>query len=102
MKIFLPLINFHNWLSDKDFIWWPFSFLRPEKHEPITFKHTLLMTGCFGGFAFLAFSIMAVMNNALTFDYVVSLFVTSFAGFFTWFNLVTKPLWNVRARAFKK
>jgi hypothetical protein len=60
------------------------------------------MTGCFGGFALLAFSIMAIMNNALTLDYFVSIFFTSFGGFFTWFNIVTKPLWNIRARSLKK
>ncbi len=96
------LAAFHNWLSDKDFIWWPFSFLRPEKHRRMTFKTTLLMTSCFGGLGFAMFTVMAVVNNLLTFDYIVSSFITSFGGFFTWFNIVTKPLWNRRANALSK
>lgn len=102
MKLLDLLTQFHGWLSDKDFIWWPFSFLRPESHVPMTFKLTSIMTACFGGLAFLMFTVMAVMNNAFTADYAVSVFMTSFGGFFAWFNLVTKPLWNRRARTLKK
>ena len=102
MKILDLLTQFHNWLSDKDFIWWPFSFLRPEPNVPMTFKLTLVMTLSFGGLAFMMFSVMAFMNNALTFDYALSIFLTSFIGFFLWFNLITKPLWNRRANSLKK
>lgn len=102
MNILDIIAQLHNWLSDKDFIWWPFSFLRPEPHNPITFKLTLIMTSCFGGLAFLMFTTMAIMNNAFNFDYALGVFLTSFGGFFTWFNVVTKPLWNRRARSLKK
>ena len=98
MKILDTIALFHNWLSDRDFIWWPFSFLRPDPHVLMTFKHTLLMTGCFGGLGFLMFSIMAVMNNAMNVDYALAVFLSCFGGFFLWFNLITKPLWNHRAR----
>lgn len=102
MKLFDLITQFHNWLSDKDFIWWPFSFLRPDANVLMTFKLTSLMTACFGGLAFLMFVIMAVMNNALTFEYIISIFFSCFGGFFLWFNIVTKPLWNRRARALAK
>jgi hypothetical protein len=59
------LANFHNWLADKDFIWWPFSFLRPKPQEPMTFKNTLQMTACFGILTFLFFTAFAVLNNTL-------------------------------------
>jgi len=98
MKILNVLALFHNWLSDKDFIWWPFSFLRPEPKEYLTFKLTFLMTACFGGLAFMMFMIFAVVNNAFYFNSAVSTFFMCFFGFFIWFNLVTKPLWNHRAR----
>lgn len=98
MKLFDLLALFHNWLSDKDFMWWPFSFLRPEKNVIMTFKDTALMTGCFGTLAFLMFAIMAVMNNAMNFEYAVAIFFSCYGGFFCWFNLITKPLWNYRAR----
>lgn len=102
MKILSVIAQFHNWLSDKDFMWWPFSFLRPERHVPMSFKDTSLMTVCFGGLAFIMFIVMAIMNNALTFDYVVSIFFSCFGGFFLWFNLITKPCWNYRAKTSRR
>ena len=98
MKILNVLALFHNWLSDKDFIWWPFSFLRPEPKDPITFKLTLLMTACFGGLAFTMFTIFAIVNNAFYANSAISTFLLCFVGFFLWFNLITKPLWNRRAK----
>jgi hypothetical protein len=102
MKLFDLITQFHNWLSDKDFIWWPFSFLRPEPNVPMTIKLTSLMTACFGGLAFLMFTIMAIMNNAYTAETAIQTFLFCFGGFFAWFNLITKPLWNRRARALAK
>jgi hypothetical protein len=102
MKLFNLLALFHNWLADKDFMWWPFSFLRPEPQELLTMKIVLMMTGCFGGLAFLMFSVFAIVNDAMTANYAVSVFFSSFIGFFLWFSCVTKPLWNIRARDLKK
>lgn len=98
MKILDIIAAFHNWLSDKDFIWWPFSFLRPDPKDPITFKTTLQMTGCFGGLTFVFFSVFALMNNALTADYLFLTFLSCFLGFFIWFNAITRPLWNHRSK----
>ena len=94
--------NAHNWLSDKDFIWWPFSFLRPTPETFMTFKLTFLMTACFGGLSVLMFIGFSVVNNMFTASSAVNTFVICFGGFFAWFNLVTKPLWNYRARQFSK
>lgn len=101
-KIIDFIAGSHNWLADKDFIWWPFSFLRPDTKEGMTFKHTLLMTGCFGGLTFLMFVFFAVANNALSADSLISTFFFSFIGFLAWFNFVTKPFWNYRANQQKK
>lgn len=102
MKLLDLMTLLHNWISDKDFIWWPFSFLRPDPKDPITFKMTLLMTACFGSLAFLMFTILAIANNAFTAEYAVSILVSCFSGFFLWFNLITKPLWNRRSRELQK
>jgi hypothetical protein len=48
------------------------------------------------------FSVMAIMNNAFNLSYGASVFFSCFGGFFIWFNTVTKPLWNRRARALNK
>lgn len=98
MKLLNLITLMHNWISDKDFIWWPFSFLKPEPKEAMTSKLTFLMTLCFGGLSFLMFSVLAVANNAFTLEASVTTFFGCFLGFFAWFNLVTKPLWNRRAR----
>jgi len=101
MKLLNLLSLFHNWLADKDFMWWPFSFLRPRPDEFITMKIALLMTGCFGGLAFLMFTILAIANNVFTLEYGFSTLLSCFGGFFIWFTCVTKPLWNNRARQLK-
>lgn len=102
MKLLNLMTLLHNWLSDKDFIWWPFSFLRPEANETMTMKLTSLMTVCFGGLSFLMFTVLAVANNAFTLQTSFTTFLWCFLGFFAWFNLVTKPLWNRRARELQK
>jgi hypothetical protein len=101
-KILGVVPDTHNWLSDRDFIWWPFSFLRPSPATPMTFKHTLLMTACFGTLSFLMFVGFSVVNNMFTASSAVNTFMICFGGFFGWFNLITKPLWNIRARQLKK
>lgn len=98
MNPFRPLVDFHNWLSDKDFIWWPFSFLRPAKSEIISMKLVLIMTACFGGLAFLMFTSFAVVNNLFSVDSMVTTLMSCFGGFFLWFTCITKPVWNIRAR----
>lgn len=97
MKLVDFLASFHNWIADKDFVWWPFSFLRPEKKVPMTFKTVSQLTIAFGGLAFVMFSVLAVMNNALSIQYLFATFTSCFIGFFLWFSLITKPLWNRRA-----
>lgn len=98
MKLLNLLATFHNWLSDKDFIWWPFSFLRPDPSEPMTLKLTFLMTLCFGGLSFTMFTFFAIANNAFTFSSAFNTFLFCFVGFFLWFNAITRPLWNIRAK----
>lgn len=102
MKLLDLIAQFHNWLSDKDFIWWPFSFLRPEPQELITLKTIGLMTLCFGGLASVMFTILAIVNNAFNPTDAFYTFTACFVGFFMWFGLITKPLWNRRARSLQK
>ena len=102
MKLFDLLTDFHNWVSDKDFVWWPFSFLRPEPNEFITMKIVLMMTGCFGGLAFLMFAGLAVANNAFDATNAISTLIACFLGFFLWFACITRPLWNRRTRSLQK
>lgn len=98
MKMLNLLAAFHNWVTDKEFVWWPFSFLKPATSVSITFRDTLTMTACFGGLTFAFFTIFALMNNAFSFNYFIMTILTCTFGFLLWFNLITRPLWNHRAR----
>lgn len=98
MKLLELFTDFHNWVSDKDFIWWPFSFLRPEKQQPITMSLVLQMTACFSGLGTLMFAAFAIVNNMFTASGVFQTLSLSFVLFFLWFTLITRTFWNRRAR----
>jgi hypothetical protein len=102
MKLLDALAAFHNWLCDRDFIWWPFSFLRPERSELMTLQKTVTMAASFGGLTFTIFTVYAAMNNSFTVFSAVLTLISSFVSFLVWFNLITKPLWNHRARRLGK
>ena len=102
MKLLDSVTHVHGWLSDKDFIWWPFSFLRPDPKTAISFKLICLMTMCFAGLSYVMYVVYAVANNALVPDDLIRYFFMFFGGFFVWFNIVTRPLWNRRARLLNK
>ena len=101
MKIINQVVVFHGWLADKDFIWWPFSFLRPDPKSPMTFQLTCLMTLCFAGLTYLMYVFYAVANNAFEARGMIQYFFIFFIGFFVWFNAITRPLWNARVRKLK-
>lgn len=91
------LADAHNWFADKDFLWWPFSFLRPKAHERMTFNHTLQMTTAFGALTSVFFLVFMAMNGGLTLEAGALTALSCFMSFFLWFNAVTRPLWNRRA-----
>jgi hypothetical protein len=101
-KIFSFIPAVHNWISDKDFIWWPFSFLKPSPATPITFQLTLQMTACFGGLSFIMYVGFTLFHGIFSLSSAFYTLILCLVGFFSWFNLITKPLWNYRARRLKK
>ncbi len=101
-KLLTALASFHGIFADKDFIWWPFSFLRPEKNQIITLKNTITMTLCFGGASSLMLAVVALMNNAFELKSQIQTYFIINIVFFGWFNLVTAPLWNYRAKNLQK
>lgn len=96
------IIEVHGAISDKDFIWWPFSFLRPEKNQEITLKNKIIMTFCFGGASSFMLAIVSIINNAFEMKSFIRTSATLTASFFIWFTIVTVPLWNARARKLKR
>ena len=102
MSLFDRVVDFHGWLSDKDFIWWPFSFLRPAKAEEIDLNKKVVMTLCFGGAASLMLGVVALINNAFVASEQLKTLCILLSVFFLWFSVVTAPLWNLRARKLQK
>ncbi len=98
----MKLVDLHNWFVDKEFLWWPFSFLKPEAHEKMTFARTTKMTLFFGGATFLLFLFLSIVNNTFVLTEEFYRFVLFFSMFGVWFNFITKPLWNIRAKKLKK
>jgi len=98
MKILEIIASIHNWLADKDFIWWPFSFLRPTPQTYMSFKMTLIMTGCFSGLSMGMYIVFTLANNIFEISSCINVGLICLVGFFVWFNVITKPLWNVRAK----
>jgi hypothetical protein len=90
--------RFHNRLSDQNFIWFPFGFLKPKPEQRIGIVLRLKMTFLFGP----SFSAANAIRN-LAFGRPIelpelaksTLLVTAF--FLVWFNIVTAYFWNRRA-----
>ena len=92
------IAEIHNWLADKDFIWWPFSFMKPEPNELMTISKTNKMTLFFAGSTFLLFMFLNMMDSGFSLKNEFYRLIVLFVSFNLWFNLVTKPLWNIRAK----
>ena len=89
----------HNAASDSNFVWFPFSFLKPKAAQAITCKRLLKMTLCFGlyfNFAYILKKI--IMGESIEVSSLVNSQLAFLAAFFLWFNLVTKYFWNRRAK----
>lgn len=92
------IINAHNLLSDKNLIWFPFLFLKPKPDTIITQSRILIMTLCFGGYAALALVIRAYLSGTVSTSLILKNIAYTNLAFFTWFQIVTSTLWNIRAR----
>jgi hypothetical protein len=89
----------HNNLSDKNLIWWPFLFLKPDPAEPIDLTRIFKMAVCFGLYGHIVFLIKTLIQNGdLSFSSLILGQLYWTGGFFCWFLLVTSFLWNKRAR----
>lgn len=93
---YLALI--HNWFIDFDFCWWPFSILKPLPHELITWKKVTHMSLCFGLLIWGFIAVYSLLQTGLNLSFLLTNLFASVLSLFLWFGLVTKPLWNYRAR----
>jgi len=93
MTRFQKFCEFHFKLSQKSFIWFPFTFLRPAPNEFITMSRVLVMSLCFGVY-FYVFYLLRILVMGDEFSFSWSKLVTFILIFVAWFMLVTRPLWN--------
>ncbi|MFT4547865.1 MAG: hypothetical protein ACI8XO_002245 [Verrucomicrobiales bacterium] len=92
----------HGRLSDLKVVWWPFLFLKPPSAStPITLGRMAVMVICFAGWLMIGLILRELIfgePRSLTLEKLLSLYGYGIVGFSVWFNLVTRPLWNRRAR----
>lgn len=90
------IAQIHNQLSDQNWVWFPFLFLKLQPNEVIGFIQWLKMTICFGGY----FAVFYYLKQ-FVFGQEIEVFqgaLKGLLGFGFWFALVTRTFWNMRAR----
>lgn len=90
-------INFMNKLTDMDWGWWPFLFLRPEKNEHMTTLLVLKMSLLFGSFYGLLFGIY-IFTKTNSFLDIIEVIVFFIIFFFIFYRLTFAIFWNIRAK----
>ncbi len=94
--------DYHNHLSDKSFIWFPFIFLKPRPNEPIREPRKLMMAICFGSYGTGVLMLKHYFFNTLSLEtYTITLLKLT-VSFYLWFSLVTCTFWNRRATRISK
>lgn len=98
-KAFRKIEDGHNQLSDTDFVWFPFLFLKLKPNQVMDVRHRLKMTPFFALYFALGAAVRDwILGAGVSLASSAEAFAWGFAIFFIWFNLVTAPLWNRRAR----
>ena len=93
------LEKIHNQLSDLKIVWFPYLFLKPEPHELILWPRILKMAPCFSLYFVLGAAVRDILlGNGFELGLIPIYFIYGVFGFLVWFNVVTAPLWNRRAR----
>lgn len=93
------IVFWHGKVSDTNYIWFPYLFLKPQPHEEISFlKASLIMAPLWGIYMGLPYGVyFMVTENWPLIKFGV--YIGKFSVFFlVWFNVVTRPLWNLRAK----
>jgi len=93
------LTYWHGIISDKSAIWFPFVFLRPKTQQMISFSRYVVMAFCFAIYSTIFFQLKNIFFNGSSFTLNLYSNFLKFLGFFLiWFSVVTRHLWNRRAR----
>ena len=102
MKLVEQIEFWHNKASDTKFVWFPFNFLKPEPNVKIDLKLKIKMTICFGlCYGFFAAIRRWLFSGLEVWTVAVQDVMWAVLFFAIWFNVVTAPLWNMRAKRFE-
>lgn len=86
-----------NEISDRDWSWWPFLWLRPEKHAPLSLARVLSLSVLYGVPASVLMAIAACMLRPPSLpELVVTAFAFPMLFLFTG-SVIVAPMWNRRA-----
>jgi hypothetical protein len=89
----------HNRISDTDFVWFPFLFLKLKPHQVLTLRHRVKMAFCFGPYFVVGIVLRDfVFSQPIAWEKIPQQFILGFGFFLIWFSMVTAPLWNRRAQ----
>lgn len=92
------IIETHGKLSDLKAVWFPFIFLQLKPDQKMSYLHLLKMTFFFGLYFGSVFMLKVLWTKEpVSFGLWMEMNAKGWLGFFLWFNLVTRPLWNRRA-----
>lgn len=92
-----------NAISDVDWTWWPFLFLRPAKDQFIDNSRLIKISIAFGSITgVLLFFIIFLykLRNPSGFNFALSIFIT-WVLFFAAFKFTFAHFWNLRAGRLK-
>ena len=98
-KAMEAIVYWHGKVSDTNYIWFPYLFLKPAPSESISLiKSTFIMAPLWGLYMGLPYGLYFMYSQGWSIS-DTGLLVAKFGLFFVfWFNIVTRPLWNSRAK----
>ena len=87
-----------NEVSDRDWSWWPFLWLRPEKHEDLSLARSSFLSLLYGIPASALFMTGIRLQYAATVPELVATFLFFPLLLLLVSSVVVAPMWNRRAR----
>lgn len=86
-----------NEVSDRDWSWWPFIWLRPEKHVALSLSRVVVLSLLYGVPSSLLMAVGVGAFRALTVPELVQTAASFPVVFLFMGSLVIAPMWNRRA-----
>lgn len=94
----MAIEDFLNRLTDMDWGWWPFLFLRPLQDELIDTRRVAKMTLYFGPMFSIILIFYSAMRGPVSLADALATAIYMCVFFFVWYRLTFAVAWNRRAR----